>query len=55
MFPGCPELKNGYVYVSDRPGIGVDLDEKAAAAFPCDPALPRWTNARRPDGTFARP
>lgn len=55
VFPGCPELKNGYVYVSDRPGIGVDLDEKAAAAFPCDPALPRWTNARRPDGTFARP
>src|SRR5205807_484362 len=34
VFPGCPELKGGYFYASDRPGFGVDLDEKAAARFP---------------------
>ncbi len=55
VFPGCPELKNGYVYLNDKPGIGVDFDEEAAKAFPCSEKLPTWTNARRPDGTFARP
>ena len=55
VFSGLPELKRGYVYANDKPGLGIDLDEKAAAKFPCPTDLPRWTNARRPDGTLARP
>ena len=55
VFPGCPELRRGYVYSNDKPGLGIDLDEEKAAKYPCDPTLPEWTNARRPDGTIARP
>ena len=55
VFPGCPQLKHGFVYPNDKPGLGIDIDEKLAAKFPCDPKLPAWTNCRRPDGTLARP
>jgi mannonate dehydratase len=55
VFPGCPELRHGYVYANDQPGLGIDINEAEAARFPCDDTLPSWTNARRPDGTLARP
>ena len=55
VFPGCPELRGGYVYANDKPGLGIDIDETAAAKYTCSDALPKWTNARRPDGTLARP
>jgi mannonate dehydratase len=34
MFPGVPEIRDGVRYANDRPGLGVDLDEKVAAKFP---------------------
>jgi mannonate dehydratase len=43
------------MYPNDRPGIGVDIDEIAAAKRPCVAEPPDWTLARRPDGTPARP
>ena len=55
VFPGCPEMRNGYVYPNDRPGLGIDIDEEKAAKFPCSHALPQWTLARKPDGTATRP
>jgi mannonate dehydratase len=55
VFPGCPEVRGGYAYVNDRPGLGIDIDEKLAAKYPCRNELPTWTLARRPDGTAARP
>jgi len=55
VFPGCPELRGGYVYANGKPGLGIDIDEAAAAKYPCNDELPKWTNARRPDGTLARP
>jgi mannonate dehydratase len=55
VFPGCPELRKGYVYANGGPGLGIDINEAEAAKFPCDESLPKWTNARRPDGTPARP
>ncbi len=58
VFPGCPELKNGYYYANDRPGLGIDLDEKAAAKFPIadDPPFDyAWGNYRRRDGSIVRP
>ena len=30
VFPGCPQMKKGYMYLNDAPGIGVDIDEKLA-------------------------
>ena len=55
VFPGSPELHGGYVYANDKPGLGVDVDEKAAAKYPCQPVIEQWTQSRRPDGSLSRP
>lgn len=58
VFPGCPTLKDGYYQVSDKPGLGIDLDEKLAAKFPItdDPPFDlNWGNVRRKDGTVVKP
>jgi mannonate dehydratase len=58
VFPGCPELKDGYYWANDRPGLGIDLDEKLAAKFPVtdDPPFDyRWGNLRRKDGSVVKP
>ena len=58
VFPGCPVLKDGYFHVGDRPGFGVDLDEKLASKFPITdkPSFDmRWGNLRRGDGTVTKP
>jgi mannonate dehydratase len=55
VFPGCPEVRNGYVYPNDKPGLGIDIDEDLAAKYPCSTELPQWTLARTPDGTSVRP
>jgi mannonate dehydratase len=58
VFPGCPELKDGYYHASARPGLGIDLNEKLAADFPIkdDPPFDmRWGNLRRRDGTITKP
>jgi mannonate dehydratase len=55
VFPGCPEVRNGYMYPNDKPGLGIDIDEELAAKFPCEDFLDKWTVARLPDGTSVRP
>jgi mannonate dehydratase len=55
MFPGLPEVKGGYAYPNDSPGLGIDFDEALAAKFPCDDKNPTWTVSRLPDGTLWRP
>ena len=55
VFPGCPELRQGYLYPNDRPGLGIDVDEKKAAQHPCFEGPDEWTLTRRPDGGPARP
>lgn len=55
VFPGCPIVRNGYAYINNTPGLGIDLDETLAAKFPCSNDLPKWTLTRLPDGTPARP
>jgi len=58
VFPGCPTLRDGYYHANDRPGFGIDLDEKLAARFPVQDAPPfdfRWGNLRRRDGTIVKP
>jgi mannonate dehydratase len=58
VFPGCPLLKDGYYHASDKPGLGIDLDEKLAAKFPVtdEPSFDmRWGNLRLRDGTIAKP
>jgi len=55
VFPGSPELRDGYLYPNNRPGLGIDIDEKAAARFPPVPRLDTWSQARLPDGSLTRP
>ena len=56
IFPGSPTMKNGYMYVNEAPGLGVDVNEKLAAKYPL-PAkqLNEWTQVRKCDGTAVRP
>ena len=55
MFPGLPEVRNGYLYPNDKPGLGIDIDEKLAAQYPCQDQVEFWTQTRWPDGSPARP
>lgn len=55
MFPGLPEVRNGYMYPNDEPGLGIDIDEKLAAEYPCQDQVEQWTQTRLPDGSPARP
>jgi mannonate dehydratase len=55
VFPGCPEARDGYLYPNDSPGLGVDIDEQAAARFPPKDDVVRWTQARLPDGSLHWP
>jgi len=55
VFPGAPEIKAGYMYSNDRPGLGIDVDEKAAARFPYKTPGGSRGNDRRLDGTIVRP
>jgi mannonate dehydratase len=51
MFPGLPELRNGYLYPNDKPGLGIDIDEELAAEYPVQDTIERWTQTRWPDGS----
>ncbi|MEW6754147.1 MAG: enolase C-terminal domain-like protein [Candidatus Latescibacterota bacterium] len=55
IFPGLPQVRNGYMYPNDRPGLGIDIDEKLAARYPCEDEVIGWTQTRLPDGSPARP
>lgn len=55
IFPGLPRVEDGYLYPNDRPGLGIEIDEKLAAKFPCAEIVEQWTQTRLPDGSPARP
>ncbi len=55
MFPGMPEVRAGYMYPNDKPGLGIDIDEALAAKYPCRDEVEFWTQTRWPDGTPVRP
>lgn len=58
-FPGCPVQQNGYLMAQEKPGLGIDLDEKLAAKFAVTDNPPNfdysWGTTRRRDGTVIRP
>jgi mannonate dehydratase len=62
VFPGCPELRDGFLYANDKSGLGIDIDEDLAAKYPIHPDMGQfkggviyWTQSRLPDGTLWRP
>ncbi|REE85131.1 D-mannonate dehydratase [Paenibacillus taihuensis] len=59
-FPGHVARKGGYLYLSEKPGLGVDIDEEKAALLVDE----KWNRAsyhypyptdRKADGTLVRP
>jgi mannonate dehydratase len=59
VFVGCPEVRNGYMLAQEKPGLGIEVDEKLAAKFPIPAGPPNfdhsWGTTRRKDGTVIRP
>ena len=61
IFKGCPVMKNGYLYASELPGWGIEVDEKLAAAAPFGTEQGErgrlnggWGELRRRDGTVIK-
>ncbi|MDR5826912.1 enolase C-terminal domain-like protein [Caballeronia sp. LP006] len=55
VFPGLPEFRDGYVHANDKPGLGVHIDEKEAAKYPCEADVTVWTQTRLMDGSLQTP
>jgi len=55
VFPGTPEIRKGYIYSNDKPGFGIDIDEKAATRYPYTKDFEDRGNDRMLDGTIVRP
>jgi len=55
VFPGTPELRDGYLWANEQPGWGIDIDEAKAARYPISVAPITWTQSRWPDGTLWTP
>jgi mannonate dehydratase len=55
VFPGIPEIKGGYMYSNNRPGLGIDINEEVAAKFPYKTSGSSRGNDRRMDGSIVRP
>jgi mannonate dehydratase len=58
VFAGCPTLKNGYIYINEKPGWGIEINETAAAKFPFTQAANGlnggWGEVRKLDGTVIK-
>ena len=62
MFPGCATFKDGYLWASDAPGWGIEVDEKLAAKYPFGTNEQGdrgrlnggWGELRLPDGTVIK-
>ncbi|QHW32864.1 mandelate racemase [Paenibacillus rhizovicinus] len=60
VFPGLVERKGGYLYVSGKPGLGIDFDEEKAVLLTGDDGSRKsyhqpYTLDRKADGTLVRP
>jgi mannonate dehydratase len=56
VFPGTPEIRDGYLWANEKPGWGIDVDEELAARhpWPDQPLRGGWAALRRADGTICR-
>jgi mannonate dehydratase len=58
IFKGCPTYKDGYLWASDAPGWGIEVDEALAAKSPFregrDNLNGGWGDVRRLDGTIIK-
>jgi len=50
VFPGTPVTRDGYMFVNEALGLGIDIDEKAASKYPY--MMARLPVNRKTDGTM---
>lgn len=55
IFPGHTYVKDGYMYVNEAPGLGVDFNEELAAKYPISDKTNPYGQMRQADGTIMRP
>ena len=55
VFPGTPVIRDGYLWANDKPGLGIDINETAAARYPIEIKPIEWTQSRWPDGSLWTP
>ncbi len=57
MMPGMGQIRRGYLYGSDRPGLGLDIHEELAAKYPIAEAVRgnAYGTDRALDGSVVRP
>ena len=64
VFKGCPVMKDGYLWVNETPGWGIEVDEKLAAKYPYTERTfgagdgrklnGGWGEVRKRDGTIIK-
>ena len=55
VFPGAPECRDGYLWATEAPGWGIELNEQSARKCPLrDDLAGHFGNMRRPDGSVMR-
>ena len=56
IFQGCPEMRDGYLWVSEKPGWGIEIGEQEAAKTPfaASPLNGGWGEIRLRDGTVIK-
>lgn len=50
IFQGCPKIRNGYAWINEKPGWGIEVDEALAAKHPITDEAPN--EFRTPDGAI---
>lgn len=55
LFPGAPVVKGGYAYVSDKPGLGIEMIEEKCKKYPCKNVRIKRLELRYPDGSVQMP
>lgn len=55
IFPGHTYVKDGYMFVNEAPGLGIDFNEKLAAKYPISETSNPYGQIRKADGTMIRP
>ncbi len=57
LMPGTARIRGGYLYGSDGPGLGIDINEAMAGRYPLvdDHRNADWTTVRGMDGSLVKP
>ncbi len=57
VLPGAAQIRSGYLYGNDKPGLGIDINEALVAKYPLADNYRNadWTTVRAIDGSVIKP